>query len=78
MERGLPEAEDGQQRALLCQSYYALTDILLEGYKEQIASLSLTDKTQDKKNEVKAAYVNHRNTVITGLGELGILLVFFA
>jgi len=44
-------------------------DFLLEGYQEQIASLSQTDKSLDRRNEIQAAYVNHRNTIISGLGE---------
>ena len=67
LDRGLPEAEDCQQRALLCQSYSAITDLVLEGYQEQITSLSQSDQTLARKSEVEAAYANHRNTVISGL-----------
>ena len=68
LDRGLPEAEDGQQRALLFQSYSALTDLVLEGYQDQLTSLSQNEELESRMLEVKASYVNCRNEVIARLG----------
>ena len=82
IDKGFPEAEDGQQRALLSQSYSGLADLLLDGYRDQITSLSQSDATLARGAEVQSAFANHRDQIISPLSKFPFVsslydLIFF-
>jgi len=63
IDRGIPEAEDSQQRAVLHQSLAALADLVLDGYQQQLKSLA-RDDTSSRWAEVNASFERHRSQLI--------------
>ncbi|XP_076802296.1 nuclear pore complex protein Nup133-like [Clavelina lepadiformis] len=71
VERGILEAEDSQQKAILYQSLVNLADLILDGYQEQLMSLSFDESKSSRKAEVKELYEMHRLELIGPILAIG-------
>uniref|UniRef100_F6Z5Q9 Nucleoporin Nup133/Nup155-like C-terminal domain-containing protein n=1 Tax=Ciona intestinalis TaxID=7719 RepID=F6Z5Q9_CIOIN len=71
IEMGIPNANDNQQRSALYQSLVVLTDLVMEGYKEQLESLSKSEDLSSRWAEVKSQHDRHRSLLIKPLLEIG-------
>nr|XP_039249064.1 nuclear pore complex protein Nup133-like [Styela clava] len=71
--RGLPVAEDGQQRAVLHSHLVSLADIVLSGYKQQLDSVCNSASLSARSDELTSAFKRHRTALITPILDAGLI-----
>merc|ERR1719232_1233149 len=67
-ETALPMAEDARTKGALCKQMVQIADFVLDGYREQLASLS---SEGGRKNAVFKAYEKDRAAIVGALIDAG-------